>query len=97
MIPVKRIEIVVDAPHSESITRLLGSHGLEGWTLLRGASGMGQRGRQHDDDITGVSSNHLIVTTCTPEKLALLLEDLRAMLARYGGMCLVSDAHWLRH
>jgi len=97
MIPVKRIEIVVDAPHSERIRDALLRHGLTGWTLVRDVTGAGERGRQHGDGITGVSSNHLIVTTCPPEKLDDLMEDLRVLLARYGGMCLVSDAHWLRH
>ena len=97
MIPVKRLEIVVDAPHSERITDVLTQHGLTGWTLIRGAAGAGERGRQHGDEITGVSSNHLIVTTCAPDKLDALLEALRARLSRYGGICLVSDAHWLAH
>jgi len=97
MIAVKRLEIVVDALHGERITDLLGRHGLTGWTLVRGAKGAGERGRQHADEITGVSSNHLIITTCPPDRLDALLEDLRGMLERYGGMCLVSDASWLRH
>jgi nitrogen regulatory protein P-II 1 len=97
MIAVKRLEIVVDAPHSEQITDLLARHGLTGWTLLRGATGAGERGRQHGDEITGVSSNHLILTTCPPDRLEPLLSDLRVQLARIGGMCLISDASWLRH
>ena len=97
MIPVKRLEIVVDAPHGRRVTDLLDKHGLAGWTLVRGAAGSGERGRQLGDEITGVSSNHLIVTTCPPEKLDALVEDLRPLLARFGGMCLVSDAQWLRH
>ena len=97
MIPVKRLEIVVAAPHSERVTDLLGRHGLTGWTLLRGASGAGERGRQHGDEITGVSSNHLVLTTCPPESLEALLEELRPILTRCGGMCLVSDATWLLH
>jgi PII-like signaling protein len=97
MIPVKRLEIVVDAPHSRRITEILVRHGLTGWSLLRGVTGSGERGRQHGDEITGVSSNHLIVTTCPPDRLDSLLDDLRGGLSRYGGMCLVSDAHWLRH
>jgi PII-like signaling protein len=97
MIPVKRLEIVVDAPHGQRVTELLTRHGLGGWTLLRGASGAGERGRQHGDDITGVSSNHLILTTCPPEQLDALMEDLRGLLALVGGMCLISDAAWVRH
>ena len=97
MTPVKRLEIVVDAPYSEKVVRLIERHQLEGWTLLRGASGSGERGTQLGDEITGISNNNLIVTTCTPEKLDEVLEDLRGVLARYGGMCLVSDAQWLSH
>lgn len=97
MIPVQRLEIVVDAPHGERVTELLQRHGLSGWTVLRGVSGAGERGVQYDDDVTGVSTNHLILTTCPPEELDALLTDLRALLTLCGGICLVSDAHWLRH
>ena len=97
MISVKRLEIVVAAPHSERVLALLASHSLTGWSLLRGVSGAGERGRQHGDEITGVSSNHLIVTTCPPEQLDALMQELRELLSRFGGMCLVSDALWLRH
>ena len=97
MIPVKRLEIVVDATYSPRIVKLLGEHGLTGWTLLRGASGAGDRGPRLADDITGVTSNHVIVTTCEPEALEGVIEELRGMLVRYGGMCLISDALWLRH
>ena len=97
MIPVKRLEIVIDAPYSERVTHLLERHGLQGWTLLRGATGSGERGARLGDEITGVSNNHLIVTTCPPERLDELLEALRGLLQRFGGMCLVGDALWLRH
>lgn len=97
MIPVKRLEVVIDAVHSREVTDALARHGLRGWTLLRGAVGDGERGRQHGDEVTGVSSNHLLVTTCPPEAIDDLIADLRVLLERYGGMCLVSDAHWLRH
>jgi len=97
MIAVKRIEIVVDAPQSERVTELLTSCGLTGWTMLRGASGTGDRGAQPNDGITRSTSNTLIVTTCTPEQLDDVIEKLRKVLSRFGGMCLVSDALWLRH
>lgn len=97
MIPVKRLEIVIDAPFSDRVTTLLARHGLTGWTVMRGAMGRGERGDQHGDEMTGVSSNHFIVTTCAPEALDALVEDLRALLTHCGGMCLVSDAYWLRH
>ena len=97
MIDVKRLEIVVDAPHSEQVTKVLEAHGLTGWTIVRGAMGKGERGHQLGDELTGVSSNHVIVTTCEPAHLDGLVEELRTLLTRCGGMCLVSDARWLLH
>jgi len=97
MIPVKRLEIVVDAPHGPRITELLMRHGLGGWSVVPNVTGRGERGPQYGDELTGVSSNHLIVTTCPPDALEPLLADLRTLLERSGGMCLISDAQWLRH
>lgn len=97
MITVKRIEIVVAAPHSRRVTRLLDRHHLEGWSLVRSVQGSGHRGAQQSDEITGASSNHLIITTCTEAQLLALTKDLRAVLEECGGICLVSDAMWLRH
>lgn len=97
MIPVKRLEIVIDAPLSERVTTVLARHGLTGWTILRGATGKGDSGSRFADELTGVSNNHLILTTCRPDDLEPLMEDLRSLLQRYGGVCLVSDAQWLNH
>jgi PII-like signaling protein len=97
MIHVKRLEMVVDAPYSEHVTRILDHHGVEGWTLVRGASGSGERGERLGDEITGVSNNHLILSTCVPDKLDALVADLRQALERFGGICLVSDASSILH
>ena len=97
MIPVKRLEIVIEAPRSQAIIDLLSRHSLRGWTRIRGASGFGDRGLRLDDELTGVASNVVFVTTCEPDALDALLADLQPLLARHGGMCLVSDAHWLQH
>ena len=95
MIDVKRLEIVIDAPFSERVVAVLEQHDVEGWTILRGAAGSGDRGLRLGDEITGVSNNHLIITTCKPELLDALVEDVRGLLKRFGGMCLVSDAQWI--
>jgi PII-like signaling protein len=97
MIPVKRLEIVIDAPFSGHVTGILDRHGLGGWTVLRGALGRGERGVRLGDEITGVSNNHVILSACPPERLDAVLASLRGVLARCGGICLVSDAGWLRH
>lgn len=94
---VHRIEIVVDASHSPRVIRLLNEHGLKGYTLIKGVVGVGERGEQWGDEITGVSNNNYLLTTCPPDRLEALTTDLRPILKRVGGICLVSDARWLGH
>lgn len=94
---VHRIEIVVDSSHSRRVIERLVDQGLEGYTLIRGVSGAGERGSQLGDEITGVSNNNYILTTCTPDQLEAVTAALRPVLRRVGGICLVSDAKWLLH
>lgn len=94
---VHRIEIVIDARNAARVIELLAAEGLHGYTLIRGVGGAGERGRRLSDDIAGVSNNHYILTTCAPEALEGVKAALRPLLERVGGICLISDAHWLLH
>jgi PII-like signaling protein len=94
---VQRIEIGVDALHARRVIEALRAQGLEGYTLIRGISGSGERGAQLGDDITGISNNNYILTTCPPERLDAVTAALRPLLRRFGGICLVSEARWLSH
>lgn len=97
MRPVHRIEVVIHAPHKGKVLEVLAAKGLADYTVIHGASGSGERGLQRGDDITGVSNNVYVLTTCEPERLPEVVEALRPVLKRVGGMCLVSDARWLEH
>jgi hypothetical protein len=95
--PVQRVEIVIDALHARAVLEVLERHSLSGWTQLRVEAGAGDRGERRDDELSGISTNSLLITTCAPEALEALAEDLRPLLRRYGGVCLVSEARWLLH
>lgn len=94
---VERIEVVIDALHAPLVVEVLERHGLTGWTQLRVAAGSGERGVRRDDELSGASTNSLLITTCPSERIQALAEDLRPLLRRYGGVCLVSEARWLLH
>ena len=94
---VHRIEIVIDAAHTKRVVELLARSGIDGYTLIRGVSGSGDRGIRMSDDITGVSNNNYILTTCAPEVLEAVTSELRPILKKLGGICLISDAEWLLH
>jgi len=97
MEPICRIEIVIDALHVPQVIALLGRHGLRSWSLIRGVAGSGERGHQRGDELTAVSSNNYLLTTCPPDRLDAVAADLQPLLAQVGGMCLVSEARSLRH
>jgi PII-like signaling protein len=97
MEPVCRIEIVIGAPHVPQLLEVLERHGLRGYSQIRGVTGAGERGHRWGDELTSVSSNSYVLTTCPPARLDALADDLRPLLAQVGGMCLVSDARWLPH
>lgn len=97
MTPVKRIEIVVPEHVLREVLELLDRHRPGGYTVMRGLSGKGDRGVQSGDGIVGEFSNAAVLVACPEPVAGPLLEDLRPLLARFGGMCLVSEAQWLRH
>jgi nitrogen regulatory protein PII len=94
---VKRIEIITDAREMREICRLLEGIGIGGYSVVRDVTGKGERGVQSGDELTGVFSNSLLLTTCAPERVTELVEAIRPTLHRSGGICLVSDALWVRH
>lgn len=97
MTPVKRIEIVVPEHLLRELQELLDRHRPGGYTVMRGLSGKGDRGVQSGDGLSGEFSNAAVLVACPEPVAGPLLEDLRPLLARFGGMCLVSEAQWLRH
>jgi len=97
MDPVKRLEIVVEAALEPDIERLIEQAGIDGYTLIREVAGHGQRGDRDADGLTGVFQNVCFVIAAQPAAATRFLETLRPLLRDSGGMCLVSDAQWLKH
>lgn len=94
----KRIEIVIEHSMVPTLTGLVKTLGLDGYTLITDVRGSGDRGMRRADELSGESSNCLVLIACEDEVLVRdFLEALRPLLSRAGGMCLVSDASWLRH
>jgi nitrogen regulatory protein PII len=94
---VKRLEIIIDSMHTQQVLKALRSAGATGYTVIRSASGSGDRGERRDDELSGVFSNSYILSACGVELAGKVVEALRPLLKKYGGVCLVSDAQWLKH
>lgn len=97
MIKVKKIEIVIDAVGLAEIQDLLDEEGASGYTVIRNATGKGERGVRSGDELSEVFSNAYIMTACSPDQVKQIVEAVRPVLRRFGGVCLVSDADWILH
>ncbi len=98
MKPCKRIEIIIEEAYTRLLAERLQELGAPGYTILPRARGAGDRGLMRGDDPTGAASNCVFLVACDDEAtIARVVEGVRTLLARYGGVCLVSDAHWVRH
>ncbi|MFP4281745.1 MAG: P-II family nitrogen regulator [Opitutales bacterium] len=97
MEPVKRVEIITLSIQVEPLCRKLKKAGAPGFTILPEAQGAGQRGVRRGDELTGVSGNSVILVACPESALESILAAVGPVLRDYGGVCLVSDAHCLKH
>jgi nitrogen regulatory protein PII len=94
---VKRVELVIDAVELPQVLRIVKSLGIGGWTLVRDVAGQGDRGSRMGDQPTDVMRNVVLIIACDYEQSKRLAEAIRPILARMGGMCLISDATWVVH
>lgn len=97
MKPVKRIEIIIEIPALPTLLATLRELGLTDYTVYHNLTGAGHRGVRHNDEPAGGAGNACVLTTTPPEALEALVEKIRPLLKRQGGVCLVSDAEWVIH
>lgn len=98
MKPCKRIEIVIEQPMAPRLKKQLDQIGVSGYTIIPGASGRGDRGRRRKDDPTGTFVNCVFIVACeNDEEANRVVDEVRPLLSRSGGICLVSDAEWVKH
>jgi nitrogen regulatory protein PII len=97
VISVKRIELVVEAIEKEQVISCLKSINITSFTLYHHVGGSGERGIRDEGVFGEKFENVTFVVACAENQLAVVIEVLRPILKRYGGMCLVSDAKWVKH
>ena len=94
---IKRIEIITESLEMREVCRVLDDLGVSGYSIVRDVRGRGERGIQSGDELSGVFSNSLLLLACPPERAEEVVEAIRPILRRRGGVCLVSDALWVVH
>jgi nitrogen regulatory protein PII len=88
---VTRLEIMADSVELSKITNALDKAGNVTYTVFKNVSSHGVRG-QSGDDSNIASENDYIIAFCPPESTKALLEVIRPILNKFGGVCFTSDA-----
>jgi nitrogen regulatory protein PII len=93
----KKVEIIIPRLESKHLIRLLDKHSINGYSYLEGVKGRGDRGLQDGQGLSQAFSNAYFIIACSEAELEKITESLRDLLEDVGGICLVSDVHWLKH
>lgn len=97
MKPVQRLEIIVERAQRDTVLDVLAHNGCQGWSILPVVSGHGHRGSRGLEGLPGGLENELILAAIEEARLGAVVDQLRPVLERWGGVCLVSPAQWLKH
>lgn len=95
MKPIKRLEIIIDSGEIKHIVKLIEKAGISGYTLIKQVEGQGSRGYRDADSLTNNFANHCLLIACSEQELLDIQKDLKPILTRGGGLCIVSDAFML--
>lgn len=94
---IKRIELVIEAHEQDTVIELLENIQISAFTIYKHVGGKGERGMRDESVFGDKFENVTFVIACEENRLTDLIETLRPILKEYGGMCLVSDAMWVKH
>ena len=94
---MKKVEIIVDSVELRRVSEVLDRLGVSGCSVIRDVRGKGDRGTRGGDELTDVFRNSYILTVCSLEQVDTVVEAIRPILKKWGGVCLVSDCAWVKH
>ncbi|WP_256207721.1 DUF190 domain-containing protein [Nitrosomonas sp. Nm166] len=92
---MKRFEIVTGIEQLEQLIELLERSGVSGYTVIKNTGGYGSRGVRNPDDVLMADENVSVILACHADEAQKLLAELRPAKKDLGGICLVSDCHWI--
>lgn len=97
MLSIKRIELVIEAVEKPKVIETLKSVNVHHYTIYKHVGGHGERGMRDELAFGEKFENVTFVIACPEFELITVIEAIRPLLKRFGGMCLVSDARWVIH
>jgi nitrogen regulatory protein PII len=94
---IKKVEIITDYVYLSRLVKLIDETGVSGYTVLKDVMGKGLRGNKDGHGITGGFKNCYIMVCCSDEEAYKVVAAIKPAINKYGGICIVSDAHWVIH
>ncbi len=95
---VKKVEIIIEYLELPRLLELIKKESITvGYTVIKEAVGSGGRGDRAGDGLSGELTNSYILIACSEDEAQRIVEIVRPTLKRFGGVCLVSDAMWVKH
>ena len=88
---MKKVEIIIESVYIKKLLKVLKSHNIAGYTIIKDIEGYGGHGFKTADDVTDVFSNILLFTVCEHEVYEQMDKEIRSLLHTYGGKCILTD------
>jgi len=96
--PKKRIEIIIEAPMQQRVTKILAAHGVSGWTVFPAIAGGGRNENRWtaDGSVSRAGAAVMILCITSAERLDPMLEEIFQVVDRYIGLVAISDCTVMR-
>lgn len=94
---IKKIEIITDMAYLKKLLTLLDEKEVHGYTIVKDVTGKGKRGNKDGHGISAGFKNCYIFMFCDEDEAKVIADIVKPYLTTFGGMCAVSDAHWIMH
>ena len=88
---VMKVEIITDALEVENVTKLLDEIGVSGYSIIEDVIGKGHRGVRSGYELTDLFKNTYIMVVCNEVEMHKIVEAIRPIIKKFGGMRIVSD------
>ncbi|MCF6155834.1 MAG: transcriptional regulator [Candidatus Brocadia sp.] len=91
MKPVSKVEIIIDSFEVEHVVKFLNEIGVSGYSIINNVIGKGHRGVRSGDEFTDLFKNSYIMVVCEEKEMHKIVEAIRPIIKKFGGVCIVSD------
>ncbi len=91
MKPVSKVEIIIDALEVEHVVKFLDEIGVSGYSIINDVIGKGHRGVRSGYEFADLFKNSYIMVVCDEKEMHRIVEAIRPIIKKFGGICIVSD------